>query len=58
MEAYDRYPHYITDKQLFYRCPYLDIAVGADQPPDVSEFIQGMGVGTDQAAEALHIALG
>ena len=59
MEVYWRQPHYVTGKQIFYRCPYLDTAVGADQPPEVSELIEEMGVGVDEAeVEALQIALG
>ena len=46
------------DKQVFYRCPYLNTAVDADQPPEVSEFIEQLGVGSDEAEEALQIALG
>ena len=46
------------NKHVFYRCPYLDTAVDADQPPEVSELIEQMGVGRDEAEEALQIALG
>ena len=36
--VFQRYPHYATDKQIFYRCPYLDSAMDAAEPPDWCEF--------------------
>ena len=58
MEVYTSHPHYVTGKQIFYRCPYLDTAVGAGQPPEVSEVIQQSGGDISEAEEALQIALG
>ena len=58
MGVFCKYPNYVTGKQIFYRCPYLDTAVGADQPPEVSEFVQQMGIDINQAEMSTHIASG
>ena len=58
MEVFCKYPNYLIGKQIFYRCPYLNTAVGADQPPEVSELVQQMGIDMDEAAMAMHIARG
>ena len=58
MGVFCKYPNYVTGKQIFYRCPYLDTAVGADQHPEVSEFVQQMGIDINEAEMSTHIASG
>ena len=58
MKVFCMRPYYLAGKQIFYRCPYLNTAVGADQPSEVSEFVQQMGIDMDEAAMAMHIARG